>query len=103
MIVIIDSEGRRLCHDNKFRKFASYGNTRACVKLYSQERWARRTAKKHRALVARVPELEGARVSMTDEGMVRTDRTSPATRESVYITKFAVADFTENHKENHER
>lgn len=44
MILIIDCDGKRLCHDDCFRDFANFGDFGSCVKVYKSLAWAKRKA-----------------------------------------------------------
>lgn len=54
-ILVVDRHNARLCEDGKFRKFATFGTAKSCVKLYKGVVSAQRTAAKRGAYVAVIP------------------------------------------------
>ena len=47
-IVVCPTTGARLCKDGRYRNFASFGTSRACVKVYRSMGWAQRAAERYK-------------------------------------------------------
>ena len=56
MLLIINSDGARLCNDARWRNTACFGNVRGCVKTYKTTGRALRRALRIGGIVVRVPE-----------------------------------------------
>ena len=44
IVIVRDSDGARLCQDNKWRTFCSFGTFSSCVKQYHSKGYAQRKA-----------------------------------------------------------
>jgi len=70
MIFIINTNGSRLCGDNRWRNFAMFGSFHSCVKTYKTVSGAKRTAKRLKGKVVEIPSSDDVRRSVDASGNV---------------------------------